>query len=101
MTILFAAFLLDLVFGNRIQTLYSSVQNLEDAVLDAELVIGGVLIPGASAPKLVTRAMVESMKKGAVVVDVFSRTPSALAQRRRGPAVLEDRGESAVPAQRH
>jgi alanine dehydrogenase len=61
---------LDLVFGNRIQTLYSSVQNLEDAVLDAELVIGGVLIPGASAPKLVTRAMVESMKKGAVVVDV-------------------------------
>ena len=61
---------LDLVFGNRIQTLYSSVQNLEDAVLDAEVVIGGVLIPGASAPKLVTRAMVESMKKGAVVVDV-------------------------------
>jgi alanine dehydrogenase len=61
---------LDLVFGNRIQTLYSSVQNLEDAVLDAELVIGGVLIPGASAPKLVTRAMVKSMKKGAVVVDV-------------------------------
>jgi alanine dehydrogenase len=61
---------LDLVFGNRIQPLYSSVQNLEDAVLDAELVIGGVLVPGASAPKLVTRAMVESMKKGAVVVDV-------------------------------
>jgi alanine dehydrogenase len=61
---------LDLVFGNRIHTLYSSVQNLEDAVLDAELVIGGVLIPGASAPKLVTRAMVSSMKKGAVVVDV-------------------------------
>ena len=61
---------LDLVFGNRIHTLYSSVQNLEDAVLDAELVIGGVLIPGASAPKLVTRAMVTAMKKGAVVVDV-------------------------------
>ena len=61
---------LDLVFGNRIHTLYSNVQNLEDAVLDADLVIGGVLIPGASAPKLVTRAMVSSMKKGAVVVDV-------------------------------
>ena len=61
---------LDLVFGNRIHTLYSSVQNLEDAVLDAELVIGGVLIPGAFAPKLVTRAMVSSMKRGAVVVDV-------------------------------
>lgn len=61
---------LDLVFGNRIHTLYSSAQNLEDAVLDAELVIGGVLIPGASAPRLVTRAMVAAMKKGAVVVDV-------------------------------
>jgi alanine dehydrogenase len=61
---------LDLVFGNRIHTLFSNVQNLEDAVLDADLVIGGVLIPGASAPKLVTRGMVGSMKKGAVVVDV-------------------------------
>jgi len=61
---------LDLVFGNRIHTLYSNAQNLEDAVLDAELVIGGVLIPGAAAPKLVTRKMIGAMKKGAVVVDV-------------------------------
>lgn len=61
---------LDLVFGNRIHTLYSNVQNLEDAVLDAELVVGGVLIPGAAAPKLVTRAMIGAMKQGAVVVDV-------------------------------
>ena len=61
---------LDLVFGNRVSTLYSSAQSLEDAVLDAELVIGGVLVPGAAAPKLVTRAMVSQMKKGAVVVDV-------------------------------
>lgn len=61
---------LDLVFGNRIHTLYSSMQNLEEAVLDAELVIGGVLIPGAAAPKLVTRKMIGAMKKGAVVVDV-------------------------------
>ena len=61
---------LDLVFGNRINTVYSSAQSLEDAVLDAELVIGGVLVPGAAAPKLVTRAMVGRMKKGAVVVDV-------------------------------
>ena len=61
---------LDLVFGNRIGTLYSSAQSLEDAVLDADLVIGGVLVPGAAAPKLVTRAMVGRMKKGAVVVDV-------------------------------
>ena len=61
---------LDLVFGNRINTVYSNAHSLEEAVLDAELVIGGVLIPGAAAPKVVTRAMVGRMKKGAVVVDV-------------------------------
>ena len=61
---------LDLVFGNRINTVYSNAHSLEDAVLDAELVIGGVLVPGAAAPKLVTRAVVARMKKGAVVVDV-------------------------------
>ncbi len=61
---------LDLVFGNRIHTLYSSVHSLEDKVLNADLVIGGVLVPGAAAPKLVTRDMISSMKKGAVVVDV-------------------------------
>ena len=61
---------LDLVFGNRINTLYSSAQNIEDAVLDAELVVGGVLIPGAAAPKLVSAEMVARMKKGAVIVDV-------------------------------
>jgi len=61
---------LDLVFGNRISTVYSSAQSVEDAVLDADLVIGGVLIPGAAAPKLVTRSMISRMKKGAVVVDV-------------------------------
>jgi len=61
---------LDLVFGNRISTLYSSSASVEEAVLDADLVIGGVLIPGAAAPKLVTRDMVGRMKKGAVVVDV-------------------------------
>lgn len=61
---------LDLVFGNRVNTVYSGAQSVEDAVLDAELVIGGVLIPGAAAPKLVTRSMISCMKKGAVVVDV-------------------------------
>ncbi|MFO1191421.1 MAG: alanine dehydrogenase [Rhodoferax sp.] len=61
---------LDLVFGNRIATVHSNAQSLEDAVLDADLVIGGVLVPGAAAPKLVTRAMVSRMKQGAVVVDV-------------------------------
>ena len=61
---------LDLIFGNRIHTVYSTAQSVEDAVLDAELVVGGVLIPGAAAPKLVTRGMISRMKKGAVVVDV-------------------------------
>jgi alanine dehydrogenase len=61
---------LDLVFGNRIATLHSTVSSVEEAVLAADLVIGGVLIPGAAAPKLVTRDMVSRMKPGAVVVDV-------------------------------
>ncbi len=61
---------LDLIFGNRITTLYSNAQSVEESVLAADLVIGGVLIPGAAAPKLVTRDMVSRMKKGAVVVDV-------------------------------
>ena len=61
---------LDLVFGNRISTVYSSEASVEEAVLDADLVVGGVLVPGAAAPKLVTRSHISRMKKGAVVVDV-------------------------------
>lgn len=61
---------LDLVYGNRIATLHSNAQALEEAVLSADLVIGGVLVPGAAAPKLVTRSMVSRMKRGAVIVDV-------------------------------
>ena len=61
---------LDLVFGNRISTVFSTTQSVEEAVLGADLVIGGVLVPGAAAPKLVTRAMVTRMRQGAVVVDV-------------------------------
>ncbi|KQV51219.1 MULTISPECIES: alanine dehydrogenase [unclassified Duganella] len=61
---------LDLVFGNRIQTMFSNAHTIDDAVTDADLVIGGVLVPGAAAPKLVTRSMVSRMKQGSVVVDV-------------------------------
>nr|AIA19217.1 alanine dehydrogenase [uncultured bacterium] len=61
---------LDLVFGNRISTIYSNAAAIEEAVLSADLVVGGVLVPGAAAPKLVTRTMISQMKKGAVVVDV-------------------------------
>ncbi|MFZ6820589.1 alanine dehydrogenase [Undibacterium sp. Ji22W] len=61
---------LDLVYGNRISTVYSNTQSIEEAVLSADLVIGGVLVPGAAAPKLVSRDLISRMKKGAVVVDV-------------------------------
>jgi alanine dehydrogenase len=61
---------LDLVYGNRITTLYSNAQTIEESVLSAELVVGGVLVPGAAAPKLVTRNMISQMKAGSVVVDV-------------------------------
>ena len=61
---------LDLVFGKRITSRFASKQNVENAVLDAELVIGSVLVPGASAPKLVSADLVSRMKNGAVVVDV-------------------------------
>ncbi|MEH6825322.1 MAG: alanine dehydrogenase [Motiliproteus sp.] len=57
-------------FGTAIQTVYSSKASLEEHVLSADLVIGGVLIPGAAAPKLVTADMVSRMKPGSAVVDV-------------------------------
>ncbi|MBC2366803.1 alanine dehydrogenase [Listeria booriae] len=61
---------LDDIFGNAIQTLVSSPYTIAEAVQNADLVIGAVLIPGAKAPKLVTEAMVQSMKPGAVLVDI-------------------------------
>jgi len=61
---------LDDIFNGRVFTVASNSYNIERAVCEADLVIGGVLIPGAAAPKIVTRAMVAKMKKGAVIVDV-------------------------------
>ncbi len=61
---------LDDIFGGRLYTLASNSYNVAHATREADLVIGGVLIPGATAPKIVTRAMVAQMKKGAVIVDV-------------------------------
>ncbi len=61
---------LDLQFGARATTLFATREAIETAVLAADLVIGAVLVPGAAAPKLVTRAHVARMKKGAVLVDV-------------------------------
>ena len=57
-------------FGAALKTVYSTKASLEDYVLQADLVVGGVLVAGAEAPKLVTRDMVRRMKPGAVLVDV-------------------------------
>lgn len=61
---------LDDIFGSRIKTLVSNPFTVQEAIANADLVIGGVLIPGASAPKLVTRDMLKTMHRGAVIVDV-------------------------------
>lgn len=61
---------LDDIFNGRVFTVASNSYNIARATREADLLIGGVLIPGAAAPKIVTRAMVEKMKKGAVIVDV-------------------------------
>jgi alanine dehydrogenase len=61
---------LDDIFACRLTTIASNSYNIARAVRHADLVIGGVLIPGAAAPKLVTKAMVATMKQGAVIVDV-------------------------------
>jgi alanine dehydrogenase len=61
---------LDDIFNGRLYTLASNSYNIEHATREADLVIGGVLIPGATAPKIITRSMVSRMKKGAVIVDV-------------------------------
>ena len=58
------------VFGGAIETLYSNAENIESAVIRADLVIGAVLVPGAKAPILVTEELIGKMEKGSVVVDV-------------------------------
>lgn len=61
---------LDMLFGGRMQTIYSTNDAVEEYVTQADLVIGAVLVPGANAPKLVNRPMLSKMRKGSVVVDV-------------------------------
>ncbi|WP_417415591.1 alanine dehydrogenase [Hoeflea sp.] len=61
---------LDDIFGGRVHTRYSTIEALEEEVFSADVVIGAVLIPGAAAPKLVTREMLSGMKNGSVIVDV-------------------------------
>jgi alanine dehydrogenase len=61
---------LDVQFNGKVKTLYSSSQNLEEELKKADLVIGAVLIPGKTAPKLVHKHHLKMMKKGSVIVDV-------------------------------
>ena len=61
---------LDLQFGPMLNTIFSTVDNIESYVIGADLVIGAVLVPGAAAPKLVTREMVKRMRPGSVLVDI-------------------------------
>jgi alanine dehydrogenase len=61
---------LDELFGGRVRTRFSTIEAVEEEVFAADVVIGAVLVPGASAPKLVSRAMLGSMRKGSVIVDV-------------------------------
>ncbi len=61
---------LDFQFGSKLNTIYATSEALEHYVVAADLVVGAVLVPGSSAPKLVTRAMLRAMRPGSVVVDV-------------------------------
>ena len=61
---------LDNRFGPMLNTIYSTVDAIEQHVMSADLVIGSVLVPGAAAPKLVTRQMVKAMRPGSVLVDI-------------------------------
>ncbi len=61
---------LDDIFLSKISTLASSAYMIHDAILDADLIVGAVLVPGAAAPRLVTRSMLKDVPNGAVIVDV-------------------------------
>ncbi|HUX24373.1 MAG TPA: alanine dehydrogenase [Burkholderiales bacterium] len=61
---------LDRLYGPRLKTLHASADAIEQAVADSDMVVGAVLVPGATAPKLVSRAMLKRMRKGSALVDV-------------------------------
>lgn len=61
---------LDAQFGNRIRTVFPTAESIEQHALDADLVIGAVLVPGAAAPRLISRAMLAHMRPGSVLLDV-------------------------------
>ncbi len=61
---------LDAQFGSSINTVFSTTDSIEENIRDADLVVGAVLVPGASAPKLVSKEMLRTMRAGSVIVDV-------------------------------
>jgi alanine dehydrogenase len=61
---------IDQQFGAAVNTIFSTRQSIEDYVLEADLVIGAVLVPGAAAPKLITEALVKRMQRGSVIIDI-------------------------------
>src|SRR5262249_20015869 len=61
---------IDQQFGAAVNTIFSTRQAVDDYVLEADLVIGAVLVPGAAAPKLITDKLVRGMKRGSVLVDI-------------------------------
>jgi alanine dehydrogenase len=61
---------LDCIFGSKLKTIYSNAHNLQEYAKEADLIVGAVLIPGKTAPKLITKQMLKTMKKGSVIVDV-------------------------------
>lgn len=61
---------LDALYGAKLHTLFATEEAIEQAVLTSDVVVGAVLVPGASAPKLVTSEMVKSMRPGSVMIDV-------------------------------
>jgi alanine dehydrogenase len=60
----------DDIFGSKVTTLFSNEANIKESIMQADLVVGAVLIPGASAPKLISKEDLTTMKKGSVIVDV-------------------------------
>ncbi len=61
---------IDAQFNGRVKTRYSNVSNIEEECIAADLVIGAVLVPGAAAPKLITRDLLTKMKRGSVIIDI-------------------------------
>lgn len=61
---------LEVLFSGKVVTYYASDENIKTSIIDADLVVGAILVPGSAAPKLITRDMLSTMQKGSVLVDI-------------------------------